>query len=181
MCAGCGAKLTVPEPLTKRADEAEQPVVHDEEPEAASAPLKYTKKELMSQDLVDMTAMVDIVFFLLIFFLVTSMGGVASTISMPQPNPQNSGGKAKRSVADFGDYVKVRIDRDDGISMDGEEIPSEQELRIRLKSARQAANAPTKMLVLGSGEAHHGVVVMVLDAGYDAGLEDVQLAVTDET
>jgi biopolymer transport protein ExbD len=181
VCSGCGAKLTVPEPLTKPAVEPPPPDPVEEQEPPAQAAIQYTVKKLMSQDLVDMTAMVDIVFFLLIFFLVTSMGGVASSISMPPPNPQKSGAQGRRAVADYeADYLIVRIDRDNAIWLDGEEIPSEQELRVRLRNARQAANAPNKMLVLGSGEAQHGTVVMVLDAGYDVGLEDVRLAVKDE-
>ena len=38
-------------------------------------------KQPVFEDLVDMTAMVDIVFFLLIFFMVTSMQGLYSAIS----------------------------------------------------------------------------------------------------
>ena len=37
------------------------------------------------EDLIDMTAMVDIVFFLLIFFLVTSMQSLESVINLPAP------------------------------------------------------------------------------------------------
>ena len=37
------------------------------------------------------------------------------------------------------------------------------------------------MLVLGSGDAEHGTVVMVLDAGNDAGMEEVQLAVDEDS
>ena len=45
-------------------------------------------KKMAVEDLVDMTAMVDIVFFVLIFFMVTSMEGVYSSINMPSPDPQ---------------------------------------------------------------------------------------------
>ena len=37
------------------------------------------------------------------------------------------------------------------------------------------------MLVLGNSEATTGKVVMVLDAGCDAGMDDMQLAVDDES
>ncbi len=46
------------------------------------------------EDLVDMTAMVDIVFFVLIFFMVTSMQGVFSSISLPAPTRRKSPLKA---------------------------------------------------------------------------------------
>ncbi len=127
-----------------------------------------------------MTAMVDIVFFLLIFFMVTAMQGVASSIAMPPPDQQKAAAQGRRSVSDFekdGDFAIVRIDRDNTVWLEGSEIPSEQELRVRLRAAHQIAN---KLLVLGSGDAQHGTVVMVLDVGNDVGMEEVRLAVSDE-
>ena len=64
--------------------------------------------------------------------------------------------------------------------LEGAEVPSEQDLRIQLRAARQGSAAPNKMLVLGSAEAKHGTVVMVLDAGNDVGMDEVQLAVDEE-
>lgn len=130
-----------------------------------------------------MTAMVDIVFFLLIFFMVTSMQGLYSAIAMPTPTPQASAAQGPRTVAEFessSDYLVVRIDRDDTVWLEGTEVPSEQELRVKLRAARQEPNAPTKMLVLSSSDARHGAVVMVLDAGNDAGMAEVRLGIDDE-
>ena len=136
------------------------------------------------EDLVDMTAMVDIVFFVLIFFMVTSMEGSYSSIKMPTPDPQKVASSGRRSVSDFNsdkDYVIVRIDRENVMWLNETEISSEQELLVRLRELRHSGSAPTRMLVLGNGEAKHGTVVMVLDAGSDAGMEEVQLAVDDES
>ncbi len=141
-------------------------------------------KKIAPEDLVDMTAMVDIVFFVLIFFMVTSMEGVYSSIDMPAPDPQKVASQGKRSVSDFEsdkEYVVVRIDRDNTIWLNDAEIPSEQELLVRLREIRHGSSTTNRMLVLGNGEAKHGTVVMVLDAGSDAGMEDVQLAVDDES
>jgi biopolymer transport protein ExbD len=135
------------------------------------------------EDLVDMTAMVDIVFFLLIFFMVTNMQDVFSSIAMPPPNPQKAASQGRRSMSDFEkdtEYIIVRIDRDNTIWLDGAEVPSEQDLLMQLRSAREGAAVPNKMLVLGSGDAKHGTVVMVLDAGNHVGMEEVQLAVEEE-
>jgi biopolymer transport protein ExbD len=136
------------------------------------------------EDLVDMTAMVDIVFFVLIFFMVTSMEGVYSSIDMPSPDPQKVASSGKRSVSEFEsdkEYVIVRIDRDNTIWLNDTEIPSEQELLVRLREIRQSGSAPNRMLVLGNSECKHGTVVEVLDAGSDVGMEEVQLAVDDES
>jgi biopolymer transport protein ExbD len=135
------------------------------------------------EDLVDMTAMVDIVFFVLIFFMVTSMQGVFSSIDMPTPDAQKAASQGRRSVADFekADFVVVRIDRDNTVWLNDREIPSEQELLVQLRATRQSGSNTNKMLVLGNSDAKHGTVVMVLDAGMDAGMDEMQLAVDDES
>jgi biopolymer transport protein ExbD len=136
------------------------------------------------EDLVDMTAMVDIVFFVLIFFMVTSMEGVYASIKMPAPDPQKMASSGRKSVSDFQsdkDYVIVRIDAQDTVWLNEAEIRGQQELLVRLREARHGGSAPTRMLVLGNSEATHGTVVRVLDAGSDVGMEEVQLAVDDES
>jgi biopolymer transport protein ExbD len=140
-------------------------------------------KKLNVAELVDMTAMVDIVFFLLIFFMVTSMQGVFSSIALPATDPQKTSVRTRKSVSDFetdGSYLVVRVDRDDSIWFNGAEVPSELELLARLREARQGAAAPNKMLVLTSGDARYGVVVTVLDAGNDVGMDEVRLAFDEE-
>ena len=117
-----------------------------------------------------MTAMVDIVFFLLIFFMVTSMHSVQSSISLPTPEAREELGTRRASQANEGDHVLVQIDADDTIAVDGDEVPTRQELIARLKAAEKDS-----LLVLASGEARHGTVVMALDAGSDARMEQIRL------
>jgi len=143
-----------------------------------------TAKKPIFEDLVDMTAMVDIVFFLLIFFMVTSMQGVFSSIDVPAPDPQKTAARGQKSANDFEkdkEFVVVRIDRDSAVWLDESEVQNEQDLRVRLHGLRQSSSPPNKMLVLGSGEAKNGTVVMVLDAGNDAGMEELQLALDEES
>ena len=120
--------------------------------------------------LIDMTAMVDIVFFLLIFFMVTSMHRMQSSIDLPTPEARPDSRGAARISAAANDHVVVEVDADDTVTVDGDEVPSRQELIARLRAAQRET-----MLVLASGDAMHGSVVMVLDAGSDAGIEEVRL------
>jgi biopolymer transport protein ExbD len=141
-------------------------------------------KRLAVEDLVDMTAMVDIVFFVLIFFMVTSMEGVYSSIEMPSPDPQKTVSTGKRSVTDFEsdkEYVVVRIDKDNALWLDETQITSQQELLVKLRDIRQGNSSLTKLLVLTNSEATHGKLVEVLDAGSDVGMEHVQWAIDDES
>ena len=140
-------------------------------------------KKLDVEELIDMTAMVDIVFFLLIFFLVTSMHALDSTIPMPAPDPQKGAAREPRSVAtiDADDsYIVVRIDRNDKISVEGSEVRSDRDLIFKLRDLRLGAAHPEKLLVVGHGDATHGTVVMVLDAGRELGMDQVRLTVQDE-
>ncbi len=141
-------------------------------------------KKIAVEDLVDMTAMVDIVFFVLIFFMVTSMEGVYSSIDLPSPDSQKTTTSGTRNVSDFEsdkDYVIVRIDKDNTIWLNDTEVTSQQELLVRLREIRQSNSPPNRMLVLGNGQATNGRVVEVLDAGSDVGMEQVQLALDDES
>ncbi|MFZ1935535.1 MAG: biopolymer transporter ExbD [Thermoguttaceae bacterium] len=141
-------------------------------------------KRMAVEDLVDMTAMVDIVFFVLIFFMVTSMEGVYSSIEMPSPDPQKVATSGKRSVTDFQsdkEYVIVRIDKDNVLWLNDTEVASQQELLVRLRDIRQSNSSLNKLLVLTNSEAKHGRLVEVLDAGSDVGMEHVQWAIDDES
>jgi biopolymer transport protein ExbD len=135
--------------------------------------------ELKVEDLVDMTAMVDIVFFLLIFFLVTAMQVVVSSMDLGEMVKQAQTDQPSRVVAAASKEQRatVSIDADDVIWYEGDQIPSEQELRIRLRDALD--EGMQHLLVLGHAEAHNVTLVKVLDAGHDAGFPKVQMSVTN--
>ncbi|HTI50999.1 MAG TPA: biopolymer transporter ExbD [Planctomycetaceae bacterium] len=183
-CPRCARRLTIPEQLpvpvppgvprsTRRLREAAP------EPSLVAPP-----HPINFEDLIDMTAMVDIVFFLLIFFLVTSMHALDSTIPMPPPNPEAGSGGAGGSTtvsAEAEDLqVIVNIDRNDVIRIEGTEISGPRDLLFKLREIRNGPGRPEKLLVVGSGDASHGTTVMVLDAGHDVGMESVRLAVRDD-
>ena len=69
-----------------------------------------------AEDLIDMTAMVDIVFFLLIFFLVTSLQALESVMNLPTPQSGEPGVSTGKSVAELENdpnFITVRIEDDD--------------------------------------------------------------------
>jgi biopolymer transport protein ExbD len=144
--------------------------------QSAADMLWKPSKRPVFEDLVDMTAMVDIVFFLLIFFMVTSLQGLFAGLEVPPPESQKAATKSHRTATDYEkDNVIVRIDRDDVVWVDEVEIPSEQDLRDKLRQRRNSGI--NKMLLLASGDCSHGKVVMALDSGCDAGIEELQMAV----
>lgn len=176
-CRACGAKFTVPLPET--------PLEEVLEPKKTGPAAPFKKGHFESpEELVDMTAMVDVVFFLLIFFLVTSIQSLQSAIKLPSAEARESADGKMETVADYEsneDYVVVRIEPDDRMLVDDVEISSEQELRIKLREARARDKPPNGLLLIGHADASHGAAVQVFDAASDVGMENVRLSVEDDS
>ena len=132
------------------------------------------------EDLIDMTAMVDIVFFLLIFFLVTSLQTLEAVMNMPVPQASEGGVSTGRSMADLENdpnMITVRIEDDDSIWVEDAQVFSDQELALKLRAARQ--EGPRSLLVIGDADASHGAAVRVFDAGAGAGVNGISLIVQE--
>jgi biopolymer transport protein ExbD/DNA-directed RNA polymerase subunit RPC12/RpoP len=151
--------------------------------DAASGPIQLPPHRPHPEDLIDMTAMVDIVFFLLIFFLVTSLQSLESVMNMPTPQSAEGGASAGRTVADLENdpnYITVRIEDDDSIWVEDTQVFNDQDLGARLRTAQKAADRPRSLLVLGSADASHGAAVRVFDAGAGAGVNNISLLVQEQ-
>jgi biopolymer transport protein ExbD len=106
----------------------------------------------------------------------------------PEDNEEASSSQTLQDLKDNPDYVVVTVDATNTFHVESSafddiiECPSEQELLVKLRQAKvgdSQGNIPTKMLVLGNGEALHERVVMALDAGSEVGMEDVQLMLVE--
>ncbi|HEX7446567.1 MAG TPA: biopolymer transporter ExbD [Pirellulales bacterium] len=201
-CTGCGAVQTVPPPdeIVPEALHAATATAHaDEDPprieSAEGGPAEggdeefalSRKSEVSQDDGLDMTPMVDVTFLLLIFFMVTAAFALQKSIHIPTPDPTDSATQSRtiEEIEQDDDNIIVRIDKDSSIWVNDSEAMSEQDLLAKLKDARSGGSAtdssgPSKMMVLASGEARHEKVVMALDAGTAAGIDDVRLATGDE-
>ena len=92
-----------------------------------------------------MTAMVDIVFFLLIFFLVTSMASLESVINLPSPKASSSSAATTQPNDYLNDptFIVVTIDEDDIVYVDDEEVYGDQNLPASCaSSARKTPSGP---------------------------------------
>ncbi len=135
----------------------------------------------------DLTPMVDVVFLLLIFFMVTASYSMQKSLEMPPPDQQEKAAEARtiEEIEADDDYIIVRISKDNTIWVNEAEAPSEPELLLKLREARagtpgSSSPGPTSMLVMADREADHGTVVMALDAGNAVGMENVRYACVDE-
>ena len=176
-CPKCRTKFPV-RAENESAEVADE--IEEEEDEGGGGIVLPASDDGKYADLVDMTAMVDIVFFLLIFFMITTVSGVLSCIGMPPPKQDGAPAAAKRA-ADFdqdSECVTVRIDEQNRIFIDDVEYPTEADLHNRLLISRNAQ--AKKLMVKAHGNAHNGTYVMVQDLGYEIGFEEFLLSVAKE-
>ena len=136
-CPRCRSKFVVPTPEAAAAQLLATPgaaAADSTEHPALLLPARDKKHE----DLIDMTAMVDIVFFLLIFFLVTSMQALESVINLPTPQTTAaSGTRTASEVAKDPAYLPVTIEEGDRVFIDEEEAIGERDIRAKFREARE--------------------------------------------
>jgi biopolymer transport protein ExbD len=169
----------------------QEPKPSPQPPPPSRKPIIFRADRKGQESEMDMTPMVDVTFLLLIFFMVTASFTMQKSLNVPKPE-SNEPSQQARTIRDFQDnpdYIVVRVDGFNTFHVtaaafeDEIEAPSEQELLVKLRQAKQGdarGNVPSKMLVLASGEAQYERIVMAIDAGNDIGMEEVQLVNFDD-
>ncbi|MBY6188634.1 biopolymer transporter ExbD [Marinobacter hydrocarbonoclasticus] len=116
---------------------------------------------------VDLTPMLDIVFIMLIFFIVTTSFVRESGIDVNRP-------EASTAASQAGVGLFVAINNRNEIYIDQRRIDIE---RVQANLERLRADQPESPLVIQADErAFNGVVVKVMDAAKAAGITDIALA-----
>lgn len=133
-----------------------------------------------------MTPMIDVVFQLLIFFMVTTAYSMQKVLPVPTPDTSDAVAQQAVSNEDADDLLTVRVDADDVIWVEDVQAIGRQDLIAKLRKARTQAGPggetpPKRLLVQADPDAHHEAVVMALDAGSIAGMEEVRLATDAES
>ena len=113
----------------------------------------------------DITPLIDIVFLLLIFFMLTSTFVRERQPTVPIEVPE----AASAETAPRHHQVTVHISRDGRFFIDEAELPDDVALRTALAKAK-AASATARVLLRADAEAPHGSVVHVMDVARQEGL-----------
>lgn len=123
---------------------------------------------------IDLTPMLDVVFILLIFFIVTSTFAREQAIGLEPPPPPSPNTEQQQSVP----AILILIDESNLITVNGRvtDIGS-----VRANIERVIAETPNSSLII---QAHprtrSGVVVKIRDEAYNAGFKDrVNIMITD--
>lgn len=127
------------------------------------------RKERVAEEdaAIDMTPMLDIVFIMLIFFIVTTVFVKEAGIQVNKPG-------ASQAVLPKNANIFIAITEDGTIWMDKREMKVES---IRANLERLMAEQPTDVVIIQADEkAEHGVVVKVMDQIKAAGIDQISIA-----
>lgn len=116
---------------------------------------------------IDLTPMLDVVFILLIFFIVTSSSVQNSAVEVSRPFAKNATQNKQMAI-----FVTITADND--IYINNERI-DEGRLEMKLEQIISSQSA-TSLMIQADERAFNGSVVKVIDAGKAAGVEHIALA-----
>jgi biopolymer transport protein ExbD len=116
---------------------------------------------------IDMTPMLDIVFIMLIFFIVTTSFVKEAGIDVQKPKAAQATSKPTANI-----FIAIRENGE--IWMDKRMVDVE---RVSANIEKLLAEQPTDIIIIQADiNAKHGVVVKVMDAIKDAGIDKISIA-----
>jgi biopolymer transport protein ExbD len=120
---------------------------------------------------IDMTPMLDIVFIMLIFFIVTTSFVKEAGIDVNKPDASQATKKPSANI-----FIAIRANGE--VWMDKRMVDVE---RVGANIERLLAEQPTDMVVIQADkDARHGVVVQVMDQIKEAGIDKISIAAEDD-
>lgn len=121
---------------------------------------------------IDLTPMLDVVFIMLIFFIVTSSFIKESGIEVNRPQAETASSKAKGNIL-------IAVTADGQVWLDKQQIDV-RTVRSHVERLRQ--EQPEGIVVVQADrDARTGLVVQVMDQARMAGVADVALAASSES
>ena len=124
---------------------------------------------------INLAPLIDVVFLLLIFFMVTASFSLQKTIEVPAPKQDQKGAAQSLTIEDLqANTIFVRIDERNGIFID--DVPSGDpgKLSDALTNARMTT-LRTEVAIDAHPEALHETVVLVIDAATAAGMQKIRI------
>ena len=122
---------------------------------------------------VDMTPMLDIVFIMLIFFIVTTSFVKESGVALDRPDPNQEQPKEKQKKKN----IFVKIDGANRITMDGLDVDIRA---VRARVEQKRAQNPEAIAIIGVHEnSETDILISVVDQARSAGVEKVTVSVTE--
>jgi biopolymer transport protein ExbD len=123
----------------------------------------------------DLAAMVDVAFQLVLFFLVTATTVLYKSLEVPKPNPETNPtaaaqGRAKTMDDLKSDFILVEIDPAGAVKIDREPVAAEMPALVERLRAQREQTQRNAMLLSADFSTPHRSAVLAYDAANEIGL-----------
>jgi len=120
---------------------------------------------------VELTPLIDVVFLLLIFFMISTTFVSRTGLQIQLPEVEHSQTNPDR------EQVEVMVTEDGSYLVDGEAVPADSNLEEVLRDRADKAGDGRPMLVIRADRnARHAAVATAMDAGSAAGLNRIAIS-----
>ena len=142
-----------------------------------------TRRSTETVEELDLAAMVDVAFQLVLFFLVTASTLVFKTLEVPRPNedkpPEAAAQSQAKSIDELEkDYILVEVDADGAVKIDHLPVPADRAALVeKLRVARESTGRKSMLLSADFATRHKNAVL-----AFDVAAEiDLQIAIAQPT
>ncbi|MEM9368313.1 MAG: biopolymer transporter ExbD [Planctomycetota bacterium] len=142
---------------------------------------KRQRRRDSEEDAMDMTPMIDVVFLLLIFFMITATFHLQTGMQFPptKDDQESSEDRPAPGLSEMDDRILIEISASDEFSIDsdgtGTNVVGSEQLPESIREASSGRNL-SRVLVVANELASLEAVVRAFDAASIAGIGDVALA-----
>ena len=167
--------------MTDMPEIEQQNIEHDDHGDPRMA-LRPAREPRLNVEM-DMTPMVDVVFLLIIFFMVSASFGLQKSIEAPASEQQQGQSASPSESQDKQDEIIVLVTKENKIFVEGDEAPSQQELHSLLRKLKSNDSSLTTQMVRITADMKttHELVIRVIDAVAVVGLDGVRLETLPDT
>jgi len=116
---------------------------------------------------INMTPMLDIVFIMLIFFIVTAVFVKEAGMTVAKPDAETASSQDKASIL-------IAVTSDDAVWLNGDEVDV-SEVRAQVEKLH-SENPRGTIVIQADKESKAGIVLKVYDAVRDAGIDQIAIA-----
>ena len=120
------------------------------------------------QEKPDLTPMIDIVFQLLIFFMVTAVFAVTPGLDIKLPEAEEAQAPEKENLF-------IVVDQDGNMKLNHQTVTFAN-LKDKLQEKRQLLDNTTMIIIQGDERATHGQIVQIMDIARQVGVVDQIIA-----
>jgi len=126
------------------------------------------KKQKSEQQTLDLTPMIDVVFQLLIFFMVTAVFAITPGLDIKLPESEEAQAPEKENLF-------IVVDQDGNMKLNHQEVTFSN-LKERILFKREQLDNTTMIIIQGDERSTHGQIVQIMDIARQAGVVDQVIA-----